>query len=405
MAPHLYNSPLVHEQDDAAFLEILRLISFSGTRALIEDAELRSALFPVLRADFRAVVEYGNGFTPRAPLRSPISGFAADNDLFAAPKAMEAWSSYTDQAYELAQLPGDHYFVESDRATVTSIVGERLARSLQLTAPSAAAHPHVRYQRPSEQTMGQPPRASSIRRIAHERSSAERPVRVWCFPPVGVLASELRLPGASPSELIYTPFEWRVGSGARRTRSVPEMVDRAYAATLDSPQQPTLFYGHCLGAIVAYELALRLQKEGRSMPAQLIVAGTVGPHLYVAPDAHKLPDEKLLELLTVLKYPLVQRLTDEPTFAGARLPEIRADLEAMASYQYLPDERLTIPITAISFRHDLWSYPLRTESWRIHSHASCEVLEWPGDHYYALHNPGRIDELVKSVLMQPLAAE
>jgi NADPH:quinone reductase-like Zn-dependent oxidoreductase/NADP-dependent 3-hydroxy acid dehydrogenase YdfG/acyl carrier protein len=49
MAPHLYNSPIVHEQDDETFLDVLRLISFSGTRALIEDPELRTSMFPLLR--------------------------------------------------------------------------------------------------------------------------------------------------------------------------------------------------------------------------------------------------------------------------------------------------------------------------------------------------------------------
>src|SRR5262249_21636416 len=155
--------------------------------------------------------------------------------------------------------------------------------------------------------------------------------------------------------------EWRGGAAGPPPRSLEEMVQHAYHEVLKAPAgESTIFYGHCLGAIVAYELALRLEREGRRAPEHLLVAGVVGPHLYVAPDAHKLPTEKLLELLGVLKYPFAQRLRDDPSFRGERLGTIRADLEAMASYQYRQAAPLGAPITAISLRHDLWSYPLRT---------------------------------------------
>ena len=158
MAPHLYNSPIVHEQEDSAFLDVLRLISFSGTRALIEDPELRKTTFPMLRGDFRSVVEYGGSFRMRPRLAAPITGLAAENDLFAAPKAMHAWGRYTAGGYDLAQMPGDHYFVESDRETVTRIVCARLAQTLD--GASAPALPDM------------PTRGSGSGRKRHARPAA-----------------------------------------------------------------------------------------------------------------------------------------------------------------------------------------------------------------------------------------
>jgi surfactin synthase thioesterase subunit len=125
----------------------------------------------------------------------------------------------------------------------------------------------------------------------------------------------------------------------------------------------------------------------------------------VAPDAHKLPTEKLLELLSVLKYPLAERLKRDPGFQAARLAMIRADLEAMSAYQYQEGEPLDAPITAISMRHDLWSYPLRTESWRHHTKQRAEVVHWPGDHYYNMRHPEKIHELVCELARSSIAAE
>ena len=77
MAPHLYQSALLHEQPEPKFLDVLQLLDFTGTRALLEDDEMRRLLVPTLRADFEAVATYGRDFSRRAPLSCPITGFAA----------------------------------------------------------------------------------------------------------------------------------------------------------------------------------------------------------------------------------------------------------------------------------------------------------------------------------------
>jgi surfactin synthase thioesterase subunit/acyl carrier protein len=411
MAPHLYNSPIVHEQEDAAFLDVLRLISFSGTRALIEDPELRKTMFPMLRADFRSVVEYGGSFRMRPRLSAPITGLAAENDLFAAPKAMHAWGRYTTGGYDLAQLRGDHYFVESDREDVTSIVTARLAQTVD--GVSAAALPDIptlRWERPADDTIGLPPRRTK-KRSTGARSAPKRhwtnqaralpgyqgqsPWLVLCFPGAGIRADEFPLPDQSETDLvIYRTIEWRGADAFTPPRTIAEMVNHAYEAIWDDRDQSIILYGHCLGAIVAYELALRLQKAGQCVPEHLLVAGAVGPHKYVAPDAQKLPNGKLLELLGVLKHPWAERLKSDPAFLRERIDMLRADLGAMAAYEYRPADPLDVPITAVSLRHDLWSYPLRTDTWTLHTRARCEVVEWEGDHYFAMRHPERIHELL-----------
>ncbi len=405
MAPHLYNSPIVHEQDDETFLNVLRLISFAGTRALVDDAELRAATFPMLRNDFRAVVEYGDGFRFESPLRAAITGLAADHDLFAAPKAMQAWDKYTTQGYELAQLPGDHYFIESERATVTRIVGERLAQSLQLTAATPIELPRGHWRKPYDCELGRPPQPARVQRTLQPRASRDSALQVLCFAPAGIRADEYPLPSLADPAITYLPIEWHGPIGAQPPRSVQDMVQHAYAAIGGKLTRRTMFYGHCLGAIVAYELALRLQRDHGQVPEHLLVAGVVGPHLYVAPDAHELPAPKLLELLAVLRHPCAARLQSDPDFQRARLPQLRADLEAMASYQYQQTELLAAPITALAFRHDLWSYPLRTGSWQRHTQEHCELVHWDGDHYQSMQHPDRIHDLLSSFAFAAIAAE
>jgi surfactin synthase thioesterase subunit len=199
---------------------------------------------------------------------------------------------------------------------------------------------------------------------------------VFCFPGAGIRAEELPLPDAVDTELfVYRPVEWRGANALVPPGTVEEMVNHAYDAIRDDLDQRFVFYGNCLGAIVAYELARRLQQGGRG-PDHLLVAGAVGPHKYVAPDAQTLPGAKLLELLGVLRYPWAERLRTDPAFRDGRLDAIRADLGAMAAYEYRRADPLDDPITAVSLR------------------PRCDVVEWEGDHYFAMRHPDRIHELV-----------
>lgn len=400
MAPHLYNSPVVHEQENAAFLDVLRLISFSGTRALIEDEELRRSMFPLLRGDFRAVAEYGSAFSIRPALNAPITGLAAENDLFAAPKAMLAWGRYTTRDYELFQLPGDHYFVEWDRERVLQIVLSQLEPTAMPTAVAVSIPEPLR---PSVDTLGQLPSASPITAARRLTAAGPVPTLVFCFPGAGISASEFTVPPTAERE--YRVIEWRSPRERGTTRTVAAAVGSALLAGSDQLDVPFAFYGHCLGAIVAYELALRLQREGLPVPTHLVTAGAVGPHLYIAPDAHRLPVPKLFELLRVLKHPAVSRLESDSAFRLERLPLLRADFEAMASYEYVDGEPLGAPITAVSLRHDLWSYPLRTDTWRHHTACECHVVERAGDHYLPLREPDLIDDLLRASASGSVAAE
>ncbi|MDB5862182.1 MAG: malonyl CoA-acyl carrier protein transacylase, partial [Ramlibacter sp.] len=395
MAPHLYNSPIVHEQDDDSFLEILRLISFSGTRALIEDPELRKTTYPLLRGDFRAVANYGDSYRKRNPLLAPITGLAADNDLFAAPRAMKAWGPYTCSQYNLAQLRGDHYFVESDRETVVALVSQTLAATID--EPFAGTAPiGLEWSAPGLTTLGYPPESALISIVKNEsRKTEEGPIQVYCFPGGGILADEFTVPESGDPDISYERLEWRPADDDGDLRCVEAIVDRALSFMKSRRPAPFMFYGHCLGALIAYELALRLREEGLPMPDLLVTAGVMGPHLYVAPNAHKLPADKLLELLRVIGYPFARRLGEDTEFQRRRLPVIRADLEAMAGYEYTQSRPLELPITAISLRHDLWSYPLRTDSWKLHTLNDCRVLEWEGDHYAPLRHPELIHEEVR----------
>ena len=114
---------------------------------------------------------------------------------------------------------------------------------------------------------------------------------------------------------------------------VAELVE----AIRELPDDPVHLFGHCSGAIIAFEVARALRHEPAPALGRLIVAGQVAPRRFVesgrsADDAQRYLPEEL-------------RGNDE--FARLMLPILEADLRAFARYTYVPGEPLDVPVTAI----------------------------------------------------------
>src|SRR5207247_551929 len=81
------------------------------------------------------------------------------------------------------------------------------------------------------------------------------------------------------------------GDGARDSRRGALPAAAAFAA-------PFAFFGHSLGALVAYEVTRTLRARGRERPELLFLSAYPAPHLpRAAPATHLLPDAELLAVL------------------------------------------------------------------------------------------------------------
>ncbi|WP_431729560.1 thioesterase II family protein [Verrucosispora sp. TAA-831] len=111
--------------DDDLWDELRRL---GGTDpAALENPQLRSALLPTLRADYRLIESYRP--VDAAPLATPISALVGDVDTEAAVDEVAAWAGYTRAAFDLTVFDGDHFYLVPHRTKVLAGV----IRSLGLT--------------------------------------------------------------------------------------------------------------------------------------------------------------------------------------------------------------------------------------------------------------------------------
>jgi medium-chain acyl-[acyl-carrier-protein] hydrolase len=212
------------------------------------------------------------------------------------------------------------------------------------------------------------------------------PMRLFCFPFAGGGASVFRgwrLPGVEvcaiqlpgrESRLHETPFD-----------RLPALVDALAVATRPWRDRRFAFFGHSLGAIVAFELARALRRRGEPLPHHLVVSGCSAPHLVDAvrevPPMSSLPDRVLRERLrrfggtpdAVLEHPELMELL---------LPVLRADLALRDGYACAAEAPLRVPVTAFGGRHDAEVPVADVAAWHVHTSAGFAARTFAGGHFF-----------------------
>ncbi len=186
----------------------------------------------------------------------------------------------------------------------------------------------------------------------------------------GWTAVPVRLPGRE-SRLAEAPFE-RMGP-----------LVAALAANIDSYlDRPFAFFGHSMGAVVAFELARELRRRSRPLPAMLIASGARAPQFrrhHVPPPAPS--REAFVEELRRLEGIPAEILLDPPLMR-AILPALEADAALYRNYIYAEDPPLPLPVRAYGGTDDPNVCREHLEGWAEQTTESFAVRVFPGGHFY-----------------------
>ncbi len=165
------------------------------------------------------------------------------------------------------------------------------------------------------------------------------------------------------------------------TRLAPLVGSLAEALTA-YPDRPFALFGHSFGALIAFELARELRRQGLPRPQRLIVSGRGAPHLPPrhAPF-HLLPDRQLLDELRRLNGTPAAVL-DHDELVRLILPTLRADFTAHETYSHTDEPPLDVPILALGGVQDRLAPFADLDAWRQHTAAGFELRMLPGDHFF-----------------------
>jgi medium-chain acyl-[acyl-carrier-protein] hydrolase len=123
-APQLgFTKPWLHTMSEHDLVQTL--LALEGTsREVLEDAELRQFLLPLIRSDFTACETYV--YQPEEPLACPLDVFGGLRDQRAPRDVLAAWQEQTSSRFGLHMLPGGHFYLQEQPAPFIECIASQL---------------------------------------------------------------------------------------------------------------------------------------------------------------------------------------------------------------------------------------------------------------------------------------
>lgn len=208
--------------------------------------------------------------------------------------------------------------------------------------------------------------------------------RLVCFPHAGGSATFYRPVSATFSPTVDVIALQYPGRQDRRREvcieDIGELADRITEQLLDLSEKPTVFFGHSMGATLAFEVASRLEQKGANTPRCLIASGRRAPSTQRKEGVHLHDDDGIIAELRQLNGTDSALLDDE--MLRIALPAIRSDYHAIESYACEPGRKLSCPITVLTGDADSKTSLEEAQAWREHTTASFRLKVFAGGHFF-----------------------
>ena len=225
--------------------------------------------------------------------------------------------------------------------------------------------------------------------------------RLVCFPHAGGSASfyfPVSRTLAPVAEVLALQYPGRQDRRAEKgLETVDELADGIAGALAPYTDRPLVFFGHSMGAILAYEVALRLERQGVVL-RHLFASGRRAPSRYRAESVHTRDDDGIMAELTALSGTDAAVLGDEEILRMV-LPAVRSDYCAIESYRHAGDGRLSCPVTVLIGDEDPLVTLQEASDWSAHTSAGCELSVFQGGHFFLTRHQSDINALIRERLV------
>jgi len=147
-------------------------------------------------------------------------------------------------------------------------------------------------------------------------------------------------------------------------------------------EKPFAFFGHSMGALISYEVARMLRWEHGLRPMALMVSGRRAPHLPDRrPPTYQLPEAEFIQELRRLNG-TPKEVLESSELMEIMMPLLRADFEAVETYEYQPGPLLDCAISAFGGSEDPDVSQADVEAWGEHTSSEFKCKIMAGDHFF-----------------------
>ncbi|MGW7824382.1 thioesterase II family protein, partial [Streptomyces puniciscabiei] len=221
--------------------------------------------------------------------------------------------------------------------------------------------------------------------IRRYHPSADSTVRLVCFPHAGGSASffhQVSTRFAPETDVVALQYP-----GRQDRRHEPCIEDLGVLADRLSEEigalsdKSTVFFGHSMGAVLAFETALRLEERGANPPRAIVASGRRAPSCRRPERVHHGDDAAVIAEMKLLNG------TDAAVFGDdalmrMTLPAIRADYRAIETYTCPAERRVRCDVTVLTGSADPRTTLEEASVWKDHTDGAFRMKVFTGGHFF-----------------------
>lgn len=226
-------------------------------------------------------------------------------------------------------------------------------------------------------------------------------IRLFCFAHAGAGAStfhgwpEMLGPGVHVTAVQLPGHEDRVQESPHDR--LEELLDELVPVLAGAVDGPYAFFGHSMGALVAYEAARRLVAQGVPAPVHMFASALGAPHVpYRGSYVSTLPEPDFQRAMVKMSG-LPNEAVQEPAFISLLLPALRADFRLCETYEYADGAPLPCRLTVLTGADDDVA-PLDLALWRELSTGPFRIRVIEGGHHFVVRQRRQVAEVVRAGL-------
>lgn len=229
-------------------------------------------------------------------------------------------------------------------------------------------------------------------------------IKLFCFPHLGgTAATYYQWKYSFPENIEICPIEL-AGRGERLQDpfylNFKDMIVDIAGRVMSHDLDIYAFWGHSMGALIAYEVSYYLRNSGVISPAHIFFSGRNAPDLkdelfFECNDENKLM-KKLNEIGGIPK-----EIFEYPDLFDMVWPVFLSDYKIMKSYGFkLHKQKLDSDISIISGTNDATINYALMSKWNSLTEKKCMFYSMQGGHFYIESNLENLKTLIETVLKE-----
>lgn len=158
---------------------------------------------------------------------------------------------------------------------------------------------------------------------------------------------------------------------------------------------PIRLFGHCMGAVVAFEFARVAERDGVEIDALWVSASEAPSTVAAAPDLPMAQSEIIAEMVDLGGTD--PRLLDDDDFVELLLMAVRADYSAFNRYACDADATIAADIHTLGGDRDHRVSEDMLRRWETHTTGAFTLSMFDGGHFFVNDHTAEVAELVNDV--------